>query len=116
MTFAALVRQEPVLLSHVGLTTVVISALAFYPGLHLTPAEAASIATIATAVTSIAAAFLTAPANIGVVHTAVTTILVAAASFGLHLSASNVAVFTTVIVTVLGYLLREKVSPVAGVK
>jgi hypothetical protein len=111
---ASLIRREPVLTAHVGLTTAVVSYLSFFPGVHLTPVELAAIATILTALTAGVSAFLTKPVSVSGIHTAVTTILVAATAFGLHLSTRDTAVTTTVIVTVLGYLLREKLTPVAG--
>jgi hypothetical protein len=114
MAVVSAVSSEPVLLAHVSLTTIVVGALAFFPGLHLTPAEMAAIATIATALTSIFAAYLAKPLNVGLISAGVTTILVAAAAFGLHLSPEGTAVATTAIVAVLGYLLREKLTPTVG--
>jgi hypothetical protein len=99
---------------HAGLSTGVITALAFIP--HLTPVEMAAAATITTAVTAILAAFLTRPVNLGVVHTAIVTGLVAAAAFGLHLTPQLTGVIASLIIVGLGYLMREKVSPVVGTK
>jgi len=116
MTATSVALHEPVMLGHVSLTTIVVGAFAFFPGLHLTPAEMAAVATIMVAVTSIVAAFLATPHNVGVISAGITTILTAAASFGLHLTPQGTAVATTAIVAVLGYLLREKLTPTAGAK
>jgi hypothetical protein len=112
MTVESLVRHEPVMTAHVGLTTAVVMYAAFVP--HLTPAEMAAVATIVTALSALVSAFLTKPVNLGVIHAAIASGLVAAAAFGLHLSAPETAALATAIVSVLGYLLREKVSPVVG--
>lgn len=111
-----LVRREPVLMVGAGLNALVLMYFSFFPGIHLTPGELAAIGTISTALCALVAAFLTTPANVGVIHASLTTILVAAAAFGLHLSDHQIAVVVTVIVTVLGYVHRMSVSPVAGAR
>jgi hypothetical protein len=106
------IRREPVLLVGVGLAIVVMMATTF--PFHFTPVEIAAVSTITTAITAIVAAILVKPVNVALIHAALVTGLVAAAAFGLHLSPAMIAVAASAGVTVLGYLLREKVSPVAG--
>lgn len=112
MTVESLVRHEPVMVAHVGLTTAVVMYAAFVP--HLTPAEMAAVATIVTALSALVSALLTKPVNLGIIHTAIATGLVAAAAFGLKLDPAQTAALATGIVAVLGYLLREKMTPVVG--
>ena len=66
------------------------------------------------AVTAIVAAFLTKPVNLGVIHAALVTGLVAAAAFGLHLNPQETGVIASLIIVLLGYLMREKLTPVVG--
>lgn len=112
----SLVRREPVLMVGTGLNTLIAMYFAFFPGIHLTAGQLAAVSTIATAITALVAAFLTKPANLGVINASLSTILVAAAAFGLHLDKGQIALVTSAVVAVLGYLLREKVSPVVGTR
>lgn len=105
------IRREPVLVIGTLLNAIVVLVTAFWPGHHLSPGDVAAASTIATAVTSIVVAMMVKPANLATIHAALITIMVAVAGFGLHLSQHSIALVATVIVTVLGYLLREKVSP-----
>lgn len=99
---------------HVGFSTAVISYLAFAQ--HFTPAEMASAATITAAATAILAAFLTKPVNLGTIHVGVVTGLVASAAFGLHLTPEATGFTASGIIVLLGYLMREKLTPVVGTK
>jgi hypothetical protein len=108
-----MVRQEPMMVIAAALNVVIIMLIAFYPSLNPTPTEMAAASTISTALTSAIAAFLVTPWNLGVINTAVSTILVAAAAFGLHMQPASIAIVTGSVSTLLSYLMREKVSPVA---
>jgi hypothetical protein len=110
-----IVRQEPMLVIGVVLNVAVVMIAAFAPGLHLTPTEMSAVVTISTALTSAAAAFLVVPAQLGVINAAVSTILVASAAFGLHMMPYAIALVTASVSSLLSYLMREKVSPVASV-
>lgn len=91
----------------------VVMLLTYLPGIHLTSTELAASATITVAVTAIIAVFMVHPANLAALSGAISTILVAATAFGLHLTGEQTAAVSSAIVMVIGYLLREKVSPVA---
>jgi hypothetical protein len=110
----ALIRREPALVIGAGVSTIIIMCLGFIP--HLTPTEMAAAATITTVVTAIVTAFLTQPVNVSVISGAFTTGLVAASAFGLHLKPAAIAVIGSAVIVLLNYLLREKVSPVVGMK
>jgi hypothetical protein len=109
---APLVRREPIMTVHAGLSTAVISYLAFAQ--HFTPAEMAAAATITAAVTAIVSAFLTAPVDLGTIHVGLVTGLVASAAFGLHLTPEATGFTASAIIVLLGYLMREKLTPVVG--
>lgn len=111
MLTARLVRTYPVLTISTIATTVVVMFFTYFPGIHLTATQLSSVATIATAVAALVAAFLVTPANLGVIGGIISTILVAATSFGLHLSNDLIAAVTAAIVAVLGYVLHGHVSP-----
>lgn len=110
----SLIRREPVMTLSTTLSILVVMVLTYFPGLHLTSVELAASATITVAVTALVAALLVHPAHLAVISGAVSTILVAATAFGLHLTGEQVAAVASAVVAVLGYLLREKVTPVSG--
>lgn len=110
---ATLVRQEPFLVIGAALNVAVVMVAAFSPAWHLSPTEMAAVSTIATALTSAAAAFLVIPVSLGVINTCVSTILVASAAFGLRMSPADIALVTASVSSLLSYLVREKVIPVA---
>ncbi len=108
---ARVVRSYPVLAISTLATTLVVMFFTYFPGIHLTSTQLASVATIATAVAALIAAFLVTPVDLGVISGIVSTILVAATSFGLHLPNDQIAAVAAAIVAVLGYILHGHVSP-----
>lgn len=84
-------------------------------GLPLSQGQVAAVTTIATAVLSIATAFLTRPVVVPTVTAAVASLLTAAAAFGLHLSANQMGAVVTALSVVLALLLRQNVTPAPAV-
>ena len=113
MYLARLVRSEPVVTIGAFVSTLVVMFCTYFPGIHLSSGELAAVATIATAVTALIAAFLVTPVNLAVISGTLSTILVAATAFGLHLSSDQIASLAAGVVTLLGFILRGHVSPAA---
>ena len=85
-------------------------------GLPLADAQAVAITAIATGVLSILVALQTRPVVISGIAAAASTILTSVAAFGLELSAEQISTAVAFGSVLLGFLVREYVSPQAKLK
>lgn len=110
-------RADPALAAQA--VTALATALAAF-GFSASPHVTAAVATIAQGLAAIVTAFLVRPVRIPVITGGLTTMAVGLATFGLHITSSEITVVMTVVAAVLGLFMpirttsaiaRKRTSP-----